>query len=943
MAAGNQMLLGIRLQLDANGMVTGASVAQESIQTIENSARRAGKTVDDAAKQMKQALQASALGIGAIGAAATKAGDAVMGALEPAAQQAKTFEVEMSALRFVTNATAEELKKLEDVAIKTGLETQFSPQEAAAAIRALKAAGLSTKTALESLRPALSYVGGSRGLIGLEEGAQATAASIAKFTRTGEDATKILNAFVESTRQSGMQMEDLPMFINSLRDAPMKLKATAAEIFAMGGALRTAKMLPAQAGQAIAMMADKFIVTQRRVSAYLDRKKITEEQLFGGFTDDKMPQIAKHFQMLGVSMFDAQGKVRGMTEYIGELVKRLDSMEKTSEKDYLQVLNSIMGARASTVISSLRILNRDGKTSGAAFKDLVGTLDSSTTAARESAQAFENTQIGLEKFIQGTKETIQIVLGKEIIPGLGLFSTAIRGVLNSFLELLNDSPAFRKALILTAGAFAIVAKVVGLVAIAMAGALFWSTTIGPAIAAAGGLAGVASAGFAALSAAMLPLLKIGLIIGAVFVAVMGLIKLYDHLMTSNSAIAKSFQNLVKTVKMVFTGISTLWDGINTSEDRALVNTLKKMGLWGLVSTVLYIKERVSAVLRGMWTGVTFIFTIVSKALIPIKMAISAAIDAIAGLFGVMEPMKDVWEVAKGWEYFGRVLGWIAGVVLTALIAKMALLALPMIILAAKVIIVGAVVAGLVYGIYRAFKYLGEFIGEWAAYLAIEVPGVFHHIVNGLKIMAGRIAKFFIDAYTSARNFVGGIISDIRTSISSVVTFLLSLGPRGVEAARGLISSFLDTLKSGWNRIISFIRSGVQAIRDFLPGSDAKVGPLSDITDSGAGLARAFSTGLLQNEGQMSAAVEHAVSLANPESALPVLSSVSPVSPSPLVVQQPQASPASRETSSRSVQFTVQKMVFELANGNPEDVERIAKEVMSRLEDLMTEKQEVEFA
>jgi TP901 family phage tail tape measure protein len=942
-SAGSQMLLGIRLHLDAQGMVTGASVAEDSLQRVENKARQTQTSVKDTGDAMSAAMNAS-LGVGALGAAAMGAGEALDSALTPAVNQAKSFQVEMSQLQFVAKATEGELKRLEDVALRTGVETQFSPQEAASAIRMLKAAGLSTEQTLESLGATLDTVTGSAGMMDLQTGATATAASLMKFVNTGETAREVMDTFAQATRETNLQFRDLPIFINAIRDAPTKLKASAAEVMALGGVLKNAGMEAAQSGQSVDIFANKLIMSQRKVERYLLRKKISEQDLLSGYVDDKMPMAVRAFQRLGVSMFDAQGKVKNMTSFIKELVNASQGLKGESEKTFITTMATVLGQQGTAIVNSLRQLKRNGLEGSAAFEDLVKSLENSSGASREAAAAFEDTQIGLDKFIEGTKDTINIALGQTLLPYTQVLKDFMKDLLGSFLDFINANPTFAKALTTTMVILMGLAKVIGVVLIGLAGLLFWTTTIAPALAAAGGAAGIAATGFAALQAAMWPILLIGLAIGAAFLAIWGIIKFFDHLRNGSSALAKSFQRLMKTFQWIRKGVSELWSGEAGKEQT--VKALKAMGLYGIVTTIIGIKNRVVAVFEGFVDGLVGGFKAVALALYPVGVAIGWVIDAFRSLFEAWAPMKDAYDIAKGWRTLGFVLGWIASVVLTALIAKVALLALPFVILAAKVIIIAAVIGAVIYGLYKAI----EFLVKGVVWLYKASVWAMEQVIAGI-VSAGRAIGEFVVGFVKGALSVGDAILTafttpfviavdvIRGAINRIFQLLVRVKTRISEAGRGFVSAFLGGIKEQWDSLMGWLSSALQRIRDWLPGSDAKIGPLSTLTDSGAGFTRTFGAGIESGASELQGTVSRTL-----EGIAPDNQRMMYAVPDVAKTDEGGAKATTAIASTRGgTQITIQKMEFHVAQATPEEAENLAQQVIERIRELMDEETEVEFA
>ena len=77
-----------------------------------------------------------------------------------------------------------------------------------------------------------------------------------------------------------------------------------------------------------------------------------------------------------------------------------------------------------------------------------------------------------------------------------------------------------------------------------------------------------------------------------------------------------------------------------------------------------------------------------------------------------------------------------------------------------------------------------------------------------------------------------------------------IGDDAVAAGKGFGDSIVSGIDSGKDKVTGAIDSVMGAIRGFLPGSDAKVGPLSDLTASGRAMVETFNRGVMQAGGLM---------------------------------------------------------------------------------------------
>ena len=84
---------------------------------------------------------------------------------------------------------------------------------------------------------------------------------------------------------------------------------------------------------------------------------------------------------------------------------------------------------------------------------------------------------------------------------------------------------------------------------------------------------------------------------------------------------------------------------------------------------------------------------------------------------------------------------------------------------------------------------------------------------------------------------------IQEKTTAVVGYIRGLAGSFGSAGRGLMNAFVSGVTAGIRRAVAKVREGLAKIRRLMPGSDAKEGPLSDITSSGQALMATFEKGI----------------------------------------------------------------------------------------------------
>ena len=100
----------------------------------------------------------------------------------------------------------------------------------------------------------------------------------------------------------------------------------------------------------------------------------------------------------------------------------------------------------------------------------------------------------------------------------------------------------------------------------------------------------------------------------------------------------------------------------------------------------------------------------------------------------------------------------------------------------------------------------------------EIRGKFSTAMS--NIVQGISQKF-----TDARTAFSNGLNNIKNAVSGAVTWFFESGKR-------IVSTFANGIKSAFSSAVEAVKGGLQKIRNLLPFSDAKEGPLSTLTLSG---------------------------------------------------------------------------------------------------------------
>lgn len=254
-----------------------------------------------------------------------------------------------------------------------------------------------------------------------------------------------------------------------------------------------------------------------------------------------------------------------------------------------------------------------------------------------------------------------------------------------------------------------------------------------------------------------------------------------------------------TISLVFRGVKALFatlKGTTGVIEGELAKDIKAAGLVGLVVTVGKVVYRIGQLFAGIGEGLSVSIGYVSDAFEPVINTMMIAVRPLGKIFLAV----------------GTAIGWAAGKMFGFSASTDA----------SKWRVVGQFIGFFVAG---AFKLLG-----WAINIAL-IP---LHII--LRV-AGLAMSIFVGFGKIIGNFVGWIV----TGFEKVTNFLSSINL--FETGAKILGTLSEGIKSTLMRPVELVKSGFQKLRNMLPFSDAKEGPLSQLTLSGSKIMDTLGLGI----------------------------------------------------------------------------------------------------
>lgn len=380
-----------------------------------------------------------------------------------------------------------------------------------------------------------------------------------------------------------------------------------------------------------------------------------------------------------------------------------------------------------------------------------------------------------------------ISIGNVFLPYIAWGADAL-GTLTDGIRAVVETP-FGQWLVGAAGALA-----AGVIAVTAFSAAMWGLAkVGPLVS--GTLAPIKTL-----------LLGLGWPVWAVIAAVAALYLAYKKNFGGMAdTLNRWWKNITLVVRGVLAAFSSMSDGIGAIRGE-LATDIKAAGLAGLVTTVARIVYRIREFFAGLWDALDF--SPLAEAFAPVGRALSNILNAIGGLFSRVFG-GEVSSSAENVRSLGSAIG-------SGLNAALEFL------------------AGLLGIVAQGVENFSNIIGFLISLVTGDLSSAaayMRSLFEGIGELFARFGDLF------------GVGDAIREAWAEVMAFLDGINL--FESGAKLISTLVDGIKSAAMAPVNAMNDVFKSVREYLPFSDAKVGPLSDLTLSGSRIPGTISEGVTQ--------------------------------------------------------------------------------------------------
>lgn len=923
MSLGATITLTDRFTGTANTISNSAYAMQRSLGGIKSVAGQAGQAMDRIGRGAKQASGKSGGGgidgltsmLGTLGIAmsATAAIKGPIAMFDKMSASAGKFEKSVVTAGALMKATTADIKVLEKAAMKAGIDTQFSPQEAAEGLGVLASAGYNAKEATSLLIPVLDLAAG--GQISIADAASATSAATKIFKLSTDDAASSVDKLLAISNATSLEAKDLQISLGNVAR----------------GAVAT--------GQSIdEMLPSMGLVKNTGVDASVAASAVSSALL-------SMAKNAKKFKSVGVEVTDAAGNFRPFMDIVMDTNDALSKKFPNAATRSAKAMD-MFGKFGMTAFSGISaqltggITGADGQKvfGNAALKDLraqmanaSGIIDANGNKTLGAAATFRNKLLdtfeGQKTLLKGSIETMVIAIGKPM-------ASVLKPIVSGFLEQFNKVLTFVMNLpdpvkqsiakfVVFAGAItSAVAAGIAFVAIV--------SSIGVKLAAAGVTMGGVFSVLGGLAVAL----------GVVTLAVAAFRQAYDQ---NLGGLATMVQSGVSSVMLAFNALKQLFtQGFISGPLIGDLQKAENMGVMNFVTRVYLVVNRLMNFFSSIGTG----FSAGIQAAEPVFTAFTGAIDKLGYAFKSLYETNDPSAAVDSFKSFGSagekvgsVLSKIASVIVKVVTAgieigtgfvsnfdKIVSAAQPIVDVFKLIVsevseaigsfgLAGGGFTGVGEGIASVIAFIVGVIGKLVPFIKVIVTqagvqfrGIITAVSGVIDIIAGLLSGDWGRVWQGAKKIVLGVVNNVVAAVLGLVG-LIAAAIDQLLALGGKESHLADTVR-GWSKEVSAAilgptealqtaTAGIADASDKLQTNLSTVGPLQSALDystmsSSMETPTMTPSGPLMSEwvGAMASGISPGGSMA---SEMPMMSMAMPAAP----IVQPPAMPSEALSSNAS--------------------------------------------
>lgn len=375
---------------------------------------------------------------------------------------------------------------------------------------------------------------------------------------------------------------------------------------------------------------------------------------------------------------------------------------------------------------------------------------------------------------------------------------------------------------------------------------------------------------------------VGAVIAVVIVAIVAILKVLWVVVTTvfsavaaivrwlwTSVVVPAFTAMGVVIKAFVAVITWMWTSVMQPVFAAIgaaMNAVGSVVIWLWTSVIMPAFRAIGAVIAFVWTSV----------IMPVFNALSAAVLAVGAVFawwwntfspvfravgslmwtvwsGIISVVFDllklgfaaVWGVIQVWwagvrtvfAALGAVFAWLWGTVISP---RMTAIGAAFTLLWAVVLVAITAIGAVFTWLWSVISPVFAAIGSALAWLWGVIVSVFNAIVafvraaisqvvvaaSGVAGFVSQLGVYFQAGVNVVRDKIGSMISFVRELPGRIISAIGNVGSMLYNAGQNIINGLIDGITSRIGALRAKISDAARAVRDALPFSPAKYGPLS---------------------------------------------------------------------------------------------------------------------
>ena len=386
-----------------------ASLAAE-LKTAESKAVSFGDALQNAGGKMSSAADKA----GSVGTKLTLGVTApIIGIGTAAVNAGNDFEAQMSRVSAISGAYGDDLEQLREQAIELGAQTSFSATESAQAMENLASAGFGTQEIMAAM-PGMLNLAASSGE-DLASSADIAASTLRGFQLEASEAGHVADVLAKNAADTNAAIADTGLAMKYIAPVAQSVGWSLEEVTTAIGVMADAGIKGEQAGTTL--------------RGALTRLMKPTKDMYESMDD------------LGISFYDAQGKMKPLSTIVDELQKSTKGLTDEQRDNHLA---TIFGTEA---LSGMKVLLGSSKEE---LDRMTDGLKNADGAAKKMADTMlDNTKGSIEE-MNGSLETAGITIQKQLAPWITKGAEKVAELANEFSELDENT----QGTILTMGGIA---------------------------------------------------------------------------------------------------------------------------------------------------------------------------------------------------------------------------------------------------------------------------------------------------------------------------------------------------------------------------------------------------------------------------------------------------------------------------------------------------------